>query len=46
MSDLEEKYCAVWHLVLVIDQQVPTVVEDLYENEAEADGVDDEDLAI
>ena len=44
MLELEEKYWAVRQLVPVKDKQVPTGVEDLFDNEAEPDEEEDEDL--
>ena len=43
---LEEKYWALRQLVPVKDKQVPTRAEDLFENEAEPEVEEDEDLAI
>ena len=40
--ELEEKYWAVRQLVTVKDKQVPTGVEDLFDNEAEPDEEDEE----
>ena len=44
--ELEEKYWAVRQLVPVKDKQVPTGVEDLFDNEAEPDEEEDEELEI
>ena len=43
---LEEKYWALRQLVPVKDKQVPTGAEDLFENEAEPEVEEDEDLEI
>ena len=44
--ELEEKYWAVRQLVPVKDKQVPTGVEDLFDNEAEPDEKEEEELEI
>ena len=44
--ELEEKYWAVRQLVPVKDKEVPTGVEDLFDNEAEPDEEEDEELEI
>ena len=46
MLELEEKYWAVRQLVPVKDKQVPSGVEDLFDNDAEPDEEEDEELEI